>query len=187
MANTGERSPQAQSGFSSNGASAIDSNESTQASMIQLNTAAVVFFVNDFDGDDIPASATITGIKVIIRAAYSSSFNSTRLLSVQVSLDGVSGTYSSVSLQNQNITTSAVDYDFGADDDLWGLDWSGWTDLSDLAFKVQVDQQSAGATVAITGIFEVDAIVYYSEATLPKSRVEIQGSVKVLSGQITIK
>ena len=67
MANTGERSPQAQSDFSSNGANAIDSNESTTASQIHLNTNAKIGFVSDFDGDDIPSGATINGIKVIFR------------------------------------------------------------------------------------------------------------------------
>tara|TARA_Y100001963_G_scaffold146829_1_gene222338 strand:+ start:1037 stop:1594 length:558 start_codon:yes stop_codon:yes gene_type:complete len=185
MADTGERSPQAQSGFQAQGAYAIDSNESTQASVIQYNTAALYFFVSDFDGDDIPAGSTINGVKLIIRANYSISFAATKFNEVRVSLDGVSGTYSG-NIGAQNLTTSAADYDFGGDDELWGLDWSGWTDLSNLAFKVQVDQQNASDTVSITQVSEIDAIIYY--AGVPEPTVKIaSGTLTLKGGNFTIK
>ena len=185
MANTGERSPQAQSDFSSTGANAIDSNESTTASQTHFNTGAKIGFVSDFDGDDIPSGATINGIKVIFRGSYSISFADTKI-TIGVSLDGASGTYSS-NAAFQNLTTSAADYNFGGDDELWGLDWTDWTDLSDLAIKITSDQQNASDTTAITFINEVDAIIYYTEVVSPKSRVEIKGTLKVLGGQVTIK
>ena len=183
MADTGERSPQAQSGVSTGGANTIDSDESTTGVVIQFSGTAAVSTWSDFDGDDIPVGATIDGVKLIVRASYNSSFAATKFLGAVVSLDGASGTYSVGSQgAQQNITTSATDYNFGAADNTWNSDWSDWTDLSDLAFRVTLTQQS-GTALSITSIYEVDAIVYYTEASVTVSTT----TLKVLSGYTILK
>tara|TARA_Y100000593_G_scaffold91546_1_gene180663 strand:- start:579 stop:1139 length:561 start_codon:yes stop_codon:yes gene_type:complete len=186
MADTGERSPQAHSGFTSQGANAIDSNESTNASMIHFNTSPVISIVSNFDGDDIPAGSIIDGIKLIIRASYSASFNSSKI-KASVSLDGVGGTFGS-DTDFQNITTTTTDYDFGGATELWGISWSGWTDLSDLAFKITSDQQDGSVTTCITGIYEVDAIVYYTIPSRDNANLNIlSGNTTLRGGKIIIK
>ena len=147
MPNTGEITPQEQTGISSNGNLTFDNDDSTSASIIDNAADPVNIIFSDFDGTDPPAGSTINGVEIKLLTQYSSVFNATKVSAITVSLDGASGTFSTLSggFSGQNLTTSKTDYDFGGDDELWGLNWSGWTDLSDLAVTISIQQQEGTA------------------------------------------
>ena len=51
---------------------------------------------------------------------------------------------------------------FGGETEDWGLDWSDWTDVSDLAFKItQSPVDAVGNTLC--WVHEIDATIYYTE------------------------
>ena len=139
-------------------------------------------YVSGFDGSDIPAGATINGVKLILRASYATLYAATKVTLMAVSLDGASGTYSSAHA-DVNLTTTDTDHEFGGASELWGLDWSGWTDVSDLAFRWKSDQQSDSDGLSISGYYEADAIIYYTEAS---TTVAAQQPMKISSGKMSI-
>ena len=188
MADTGERSPTAASGFTAQDNLIYDGNESTYTYHLQCVTNISNYgYVCCVDGSDIPAGATINGVKLILRSSYSSTYDATKVTLMAASLDGVSGTYSSA-LADVNLTTTDTDHEFGGATELWGLDWSSWTDVSDLAFRWKSDQQSSSG-IAISGYMEADAVVYYTEASTDvPSKVTIKGgSLTIRGGSLTIK
>ena len=191
MADTGIRSPQTVTGVSTDASNTIDEDDSSFGYSIHFSTAAITSVFSNFGGSDIPSGATINGVKVTVRASYFNLYAATKLANVKVSLDGASGTFSSAAA-SQNLTTSAADYTFGGASELWGLDWSSWTDISDLAISLQSDQQSDSATTAITFLYEVEATVYYStpatgDKTAPGVLRLKGGNVKLKGGNLIIK
>ena len=97
---------------------------------------------------------------------------------------------SNILSSNQNTTTSAVDYEFGGESETWGLDWSGFTDISDL--KVEYITNAAdGSGNHYFVTYEVEAIVYYTEAaevTTETNKVIMKsGTLNLKSGNIIIK
>tara|TARA_Y100000356_G_C11256448_1_gene290516 strand:+ start:2138 stop:2713 length:576 start_codon:yes stop_codon:yes gene_type:complete len=191
MADTGIRSPQTVTGVSTNASNTIDGDDSSFGYSIHFSTAAITSVFSNFAGSDIPSGATINGVKVTVRAQYYNFYAATKLANVKVSLDGASGTFSSAAA-SQNLTSTVADYNFGGASELWGLDWSSWTDISDLAVSLQSDQQSDSATTAITFLYEVEATVYYStpaagDKTAPGVLRLKGGNVKLKGGNLIIK
>jgi hypothetical protein len=179
--NSGWRSPQTENGVLSSGANALDGDASTSANLIQTTTAESSFIIfSNFDGLNIPYDAVINGIKFKIRAAHAGAFAATKLKSFWISKNGASGTFSqpAFAIAAKNLTNSAADYTVGTESQLWGINWTNWADISQLAFRFKTDQQSDSATTAITGIYTIYALVHY---TIPHTRL------KVNSGKLTFK
>ena len=178
---SGWRNPQTQNGVLSSGANALDGDASTAANLIQLTTdeSAYIIFSN-FEGLDIPSDAIIKGIKFKITASYANTYAATKLKDFWISKDGASGTFSqqAFAIAAHNLTTSAAEYLVGSETQLWGLNFNNWIDISQLAFRFKVDQQSDAATTAVTGIYTISALVHYN---IPHTRL------KVNSGKLTFK
>ena len=100
----------------------------------------IVFFassgtqtVDGFENDGtLPAGATITGAEVELQNTYVSSGTGT--IDIQLSING--GSSFSSSITSPTLTTdSLADYIVGSSTQLWGLDWSSFSDLSQLQLK----------------------------------------------------
>ena len=186
MPDTGLINPGSQSGYLTQGANSIDDDDSTLAVVIDFGSAETTQLHGDFNGTDPPAGSTINGIEVFIRAQHNTSFAQPKM-DIEIALDGTSGTFSSTG-DTQDLTSTATDYTFGADDDLWGLNWSGWTDLSDLAVRIKSDNISSGTGTYASNIYEVRAKVYYTApATAAEVITTISSQVKILGGSVIIK
>jgi len=136
----------------------------------------IVFFatngtqtVDGFENDGtLPGGSTITGAEVELQNTYVSSGTGT--FDIQLSINGGSSFSSSITSGTINTTTSA-DYTIGNSSQLWGLDWSGFSDLSQLQLK---------GLNGSTNIFadHVRLKLYYGAA----SSVESVGSFKLETG-----
>ena len=191
MPNTGTRSPTNQTGLSYNQSNAYDGNDSTSGLTFGIGSSKT-HTLGGFDGDDLPAGSTVTGVKVTIRAQHYVifSYEAATFESVKLSLNDGSAYSSNILSSNQNTTTSAVDYEFGGESETWGLDWSGFTDISDL--KVEYITNAAdGSGNHYFVTYEVEAIVYYTEAaevTTETNKVIMKsGTLHLKSGNIIIK
>ena len=164
MADTGARSPQTQSGFFLWGANVIDGNDSNFGGALGFVSAGgvLVYQVSNFAGTDIPVGSTINGVKLRVRVRkVAGIWADTKISSVVVSLDGASGTFSS-NIGEESLSTTVTDEFFGGETEDWGLDWSDWTDVSDLAFKItQSPVDAVGNTLC--WVHEIDATIYYTE------------------------
>ena len=164
MPDTGTRSPQTQSGFFLWGANVIDGNDSNFGGALGFVSAGgvLVYEVSNFAGTDIPVGSTINGVKLRVRVRkVAGIWADTKISSVVVSLDGASGTFSS-NIGEESLSTTVTDEFFGGETEDWGLDWSDWTDVSNLAFKItQAPEDAVGNTLC--WVHEIDAIIYYTE------------------------
>ena len=123
MPDTGERSPTTHSGFSANGANAIDGNDSTNGFVFGFGISPTVT-VGGVAGDDLPADATVNGVKLHVRAGGlvgMFGYEAYSFTSVKITLDGGSN-YSS-HIGTQNYSGGVVDFVFGGESETWGLDW----------------------------------------------------------------
>ena len=179
MANTGLINPTSQSGVTINGANTIDDNDATFGIGIDFSGNEVTMLFGSFNGTDPSAGSTIDGIEVIIIVKENSSFADCKY-DVEIAKDGTSGTFSSTG-DSIDITTSKVTYTLGSSSDLWGLSWSSWTDLSDLAVQIKQDNSSSSGGHGSL-LYEVRAKVYYTEAVAAASK----GKIILSSGKITL-
>ena len=189
MPNTGTRSPTNQTGLSYNQAYAYDGNDSTAGLTFGVGSSKT-HTLGGFDGDDLPAGSTVDGVKVTIRARHYVifSYEAATFESVKLSLNDGSAYSSNILSSNQNTTTSAVDYEFGGESETWGLDWSGFTDISDL--KVEYITNAAdGSGNHYFQTYEVEAIVYYTEGVTvsPNKLIIKSGTLSLNGGNIIIK
>ena len=191
MPNTGTRSPTNQSGLSYNQSNAYDGNDSTSALSFVFGSSRT-HTLGGFDGDDLPAGSNVTGVKVTIRARHYVifSYEEATFESVKLSLNGGSAYSSNILSSNLNTTQVITDYEFGGESETWGLDWSGFTDISDL----KVEYKSAPADGTGNHYFlsaEVDAIVYYDATETvtvsPKKLIIKSGTLSLNGGNIIIK
>ena len=189
MADTGTRSPTTTSGFDSSPGNAIDGNDGTGASTFGIGVARTQT-VGGFAGDDLPAGATVNGVKVTHRAFHYVlfSYEAAAFTSYKLSLNDGSAYSSNILSSNQNTTTSAADYVFGGESETWGLDWSGFTDISDLKIEfISFTADGAGNHFFVTN--EVEAIVYYTEAVTvsPNKLIIKSGKINLKGGNLIIK
>tara|TARA_R100000008_G_C3532565_1_gene140117 strand:- start:54 stop:614 length:561 start_codon:yes stop_codon:yes gene_type:complete len=179
MADTGLINPTTQTA-QINGANAIDDDDDTFASHISIGGTAITMTFGSFNGTDPSAGSTINGIEVFIRAAENTFWQNVAYV-VEIALDGVSGTYSSTT-DTIDIDGTTTNYTLGSSTDLWGLDWSGWTDLSDLAVKIVADNYGGSTGGHASSLNEVRAKVYYTEGVT----VVKNGKISLTSGKLTL-
>lgn len=184
MADTGLIRPQSHTGFDSNGANAINdtvvADDGDAASMVMFSGATDTGIVSDFTGTDLPAGSTVSGVEVTLKAGWAFSQCTTTTFVGKGGAGGsFGGTTVSQDLAAANGAASTI-YTQGSDSETWGVDWSGFTDLSDLAVKITA-VRTTGTSTTIAAIFAIRAKVYYTAASDPIPRV------KILSGKLTLK
>ena len=193
MANTGIRLPQAQTGFDSNGANVIDdtvaADDATAASIIMFSGDTDVCIVSDFAGDDLPAGATVVGVEIQVKMGFAFSQATTTF---SVGIDGAGGSFSSTTISQASNSTAGASttiFDLGGDEEDFGLDWSGFTDMTDLAIKTSSTRTAGAGGTSIQGMYLIRANLYYTEAAAaPDAPVTIKGGTFTLKGgTLTIK
>ena len=194
MADTGLIRPQSHTGFSSNGANAIDdtvvADDSTAASVFMFSGATGTVIVSDFTGTDLPAGATVNGVEVTLKAGWAFSQCTTTTF---VGKGGAGGSFGGTTVsQDLDVSNGAAStiHTQGSDSQTWGVSWSGFTDLSDLAVKITSVRTDGTTGTSIGAIFAVRATVYYTEAVSasPPNEINIKGgSLNVKGGSVIIK
>jgi len=193
MADTGLIRPQSHSGFSLNGANAIDdtvvADDNTGASGYMFSGATFTGYVSDFTGTDLPAGATVNGVEITLKAGWAfSQCTST----TYVGKGGAGGSFGSTTV-SQDLSVSAgagsTIYTQGSNSQTWGIDWSGFTDLSDLAVKITSVRTDGTTGTSILAVFAVRAKVYYTEAaSVSPSGITLKsGTLTLKGGTLTIK
>tara|TARA_Y100000593_G_scaffold51107_1_gene96133 strand:+ start:1953 stop:2495 length:543 start_codon:yes stop_codon:yes gene_type:complete len=114
------------------------SNVAFESVWITDGGGVIIFFassgtetVKDFSSDTI--SGTVTGAEVYLQDTYGLS-NAAGSLAIQLSKDGGSN-FSSAKSTGALGTSAGNNETLGGSSDLWGLDWSGFTDLDQLKVK----------------------------------------------------
>ena len=132
------------------------------------------------DGASLPGGATITGAEVKLKDTYVSSGTGT--FDIQISIDGGSSFSSSITSGTIG-TDSGISYTLGGSSNLWGLDWSSFSDLSQLQVK--------GLNGSLNIISDhVYIKLHYAGGTVSETlaRLSIKGSTLSLKGgTFTIK
>ena len=132
--------------------------------------------VDGFENDGtLPGGVTILGAEVLLTDTYLTSGTAT--IDIQLSINGGSGFSSSITSGTIGTSTTA-DYTIGGSSNLWGLDWSGFSDLSQLHLK---------GLNATGNIFSdhVQLKLYYESVT-PTVLIK-SGTITLKSGTLTIK
>ena len=135
--------------------------------------------VDGFENDgSLPSGATIVGAEVQLLDTSSSPDGQT--IDIQLSIDGGSNFSASITSGNVGVSGDA-DNDHlvptsGGATQLWGLDWSGFSDLS----QIQLKGLNATANMASQ---HVQLKLYYEVGTGP---VRVAGTLKISSGKFTI-
>ena len=194
MADTGEIRPQSQSGFNSSGANVIDdtvlADDNTAGSAFMFSGATATVFVSDFTGTDLPAGATVNGVEIFLKAGFAFSQCTTTTF---VGKGGAGGSFGGTTVsQNLSVASGASTtvYTQGSNSQTWGVSWSGFTDLTDLAVKVTSVRTDGGSGTSILGVFAIRAKVYYTEAASPDviSTLTLKGGItRIKGGNVTIK
>ena len=136
--------------------------------------------VDGFENDGtLPAGATITGAEVLLTDVYVTSGTGT--FDIQISIDGGSSFSSSITSGTIDTSGGTDDYTVGGSTQLWGLNWSGFSDLSQLQVK--------GLNGSVN-IFSdhVRLKLYYTEAASHTPTLNIKsGYITLKGGKLTIK
>ena len=193
MPDTGQRSPTTSTGQTYLPARAYDGNIGTFGYAWNIGGTRTFTFTG-FDGDDLPAGATVNGVKIYnnLRHFIFYSYEAATISSVKLSLNGGSAYSSNILSSNQDLSASVVEYTFGGDSEDWGLNWSGFTDISDLEVEF-ITEPADGSGNHYIWTYEVYAQVYYTEGgasgTITTGPFNIQAGAKVhiSSGKLTIK
>ena len=133
--------------------------------------------VDGFENDgSLPGGATITGAEVKLKDTYVSSGTGT--FDIQISIDGGSA-FSSAITSGTIGTDSGISYTLGGSSNLWGLDWSSFSDLSQLQVK---------GLNGSTNIFSDHVYIklHYTAGTTPLAKLKT-GTVILKAGSFTIK
>ena len=199
MANTGDLEAASHTGWTANGNNTIDSSDTTYGSLVVSGTGTLAGYTYSYrknygasastsliDVAGGSGTATVDGLVLVIRAADTQFFEGARI-SIEVSIDGQSGTYSSTG-DNQDLTDeiSATDYTFGGSSDTWGLDWSGWDDLGDLSIRITADVLDNSGLVS-PYIYDVGVDIYYTlTVPTPPKQIHINAGTTHIGGNTTI-
>ena len=163
---------------------------------ITPSTGVIVFFagasnfqtVDGFENDGtLPAGATVVGAEVALLASYSSPDGQT--FDIQLSIDGGSNFSSSITSGNLGTSSasggtggSGADHlvpTSGGATQLWGLDWSGFSDLS------QIQLKGLNGTANIVSQ-HVQLKLYY-EVDTGMGSVKLDGTkIQIVSGKFLI-
>ena len=138
--------------------------------------------IYDFSSDSLPAGATVTGAEVIVKDGYGLS-STAASMDVKISINGGSSYSSAKNTGAFGVTTnSGVNKTVGGSSDLWGLDWSSFSDLGDLEVKGDGD----GSQNVLSDCAQIK--VYYQVAATHIPTVSIKGGTFDLKGgTLTIK
>ena len=139
--------------------------------------------IYDFSSDSLPDGATVTGAEVIVKDVYGLS-NTAATLDISISINGGSSFSSAINTGAFGTTTqNGTNKTVGGSSNLWGLDWSSFTDLGNLEVKGEGD----GAN--IPGADCAQIIVYYDVAGVetPTRLTLSGGSIVLTGGSLTIK
>jgi len=136
----------------------------------------------DFSTDTI--SGNVTGAEVHL-FSHSGFNNASATLSIEISIDGgssFSDAIASATFTNSS-TSQTDDFVVGASNNLWGLDWSGFTDLADLQVK-----GTANGTNAVLADFIQLKVYYEASAAVDLRFTKLNsGKLTINSGTFTIK
>ena len=127
----------------------------------------------DFSSDTI--SGTVNGAEVYLIDTYGYN-NANASLNIQISINGGSSFSSAISTGAMG-TTNTQDLTVGGSSQLWGLDWSGWVDISELSVRV-VSTRLDGTGVGYTVCAEIEAKIYYgagAEIHLKQGTIKLSG------------
>ena len=190
MADTGLIRPQSHTGIDSLGANVIDdtvvADDDTAGSMIMLSGATDTAIVSDFTGTDLPAGSTVNGIEITLKSGWA--FSQVTHVTY-VGKDGAGGSFGSTTVsQAIGVTNGALTtiYTQGSNSETWGVDWSGFTDLSDLAVKITGVRTGGGTSTAIAVVFAIRAKIYYSIPLKGRSFIK-SGYINIKGGKLSIK
>lgn len=193
MADTGQRSPTSSTGHTLYPERAYDGNISTFGYAWNIGGTRT-FTYTGFAGDDLPAGATVNGVKIFnnVRHFIFYSYEAATISSVKLSLNGGSAYSSNILSSNQDVSSTITTYTFGGSTEDWGLSWSGFTDISDLEVEF-ITEPADGSGNHYVWTYEIYATVYYTEGeasgTITTGPLNIQAGAKVhiSSGKLTIK
>ena len=193
MADTGLIRPQSHTGFNSSGADSIDdtvvADDNTAGSVFMFSGATGTAIVSDFTGTDLPAGATVNGVEITLKAGWAFSQCTA---TTHVGKGGAGGSFGSTTISQDLAVSSGATTDIytqGSNSQTWNVDWSGFTDLSDLAVKITCVRTDGGTGTSIMSVFAVRAKVYYDEAvSVPPTEMTLKGGTLTLKGAtLTIK
>lgn len=138
--------------------------------------------IYDFSSDSLPAGATVTGAEVIVKDVYGLS-NSAASLDISISINGGSSFSSEKNTGAFGTTVgNGTNKTVGGSSDLWGLDWSSFSDLGDLEVKGEGD----GSNIPVADCAQIK--VYYNVTTTTSTKLQIKGGTLTLKGgTLTIK
>jgi len=148
----------ADTGFLSPTAYEATSNVFFEAAWIIEGASLILFLsggtqtVKDFSTNTI--SGTVTGAEVLLSHTYGY-FNADASLNIQISRDDGSSFSSGISTGALGLDDTN-DETLGSSSNLWGLDWSGFTDLDQLKVKGTEDGGQIAASL------HVQIKIYYS-------------------------
>ena len=134
--------------------------------------------VDGFENDGtLPAGATITGAEVLLTNTYVTSGTGT--FDIQISINGGSSFSTSITSGTIN-TTQTNDFTLGGSSNLWGLNWSSFSDLSQLQVK---------GLNGVNNIYSqhVQIKLYYTETVHTPTLNIKSGEVIIKGGKLTIK
>ena len=134
--------------------------------------------VDGFENDGtLPAGATITGAEVLLTNTYVTSGTGT--FDIQISINGGSSFSTSITSGTIN-TTQTNDFTLGGSSNLWGLNWSSFSDLSQLQVK---------GLNGVNNIYSqhVQIKLYYTENVHTPTLNIKSGYITLKGGKLTIK
>jgi len=134
--------------------------------------------VDGFENDGtLPAGATITGAEVLLTNTYVTSGTGT--FDIQISINGGSSFSTSITSGTIN-TTQTNDFTLGGSSNLWGLNWSSFSDLSQLQVK---------GLNGVNNIYSqhVQIKLYYTENVHTPTLNIKSGEIIIKGGKLTIK
>jgi len=171
-----------------------DTNWSSQAILATIGgfgDSADTSYVYNFDGS-IPGNAVIKGIKLrFFQLTNSTAGSNSVKLGCAISKDGQAGTYSSdieldpistnelTDVDNPPYDTDTPFYDFGGENELWGFDWTGFNDPSQLSVKM-TSTMTTGSGISYVVSKDLQLIIYYTQ---PAGTLHLkQGTIKLSGG-----
>ena len=125
-------------------------------------------------------------MEVLLTDLYKHIFNSASpTLTTRISLDGGSN-FGSTAIEQEVSTLTNSDYTQGSSTNTWGLDWSGFTDLNQLAVSLISDPGGSSALTAFIYCELCQIKVYYIPLTKKNINI-LSGQTNILGGQVIIK
>jgi hypothetical protein len=170
-------------GFMSPDNVVAQANVSFDTEWITFNSGLIVFAnqgngtqtVDGFENSGtLPIGATVVGAEVVLYETYGISNPN---FDVQLSINGGSSFSSAIRV---NVGSVDADHTYGSPTQLWGLDWSNFSDLSLIQLK--------GTTVVgnNTVISDHPQLKIYYDAPVGPLKIESGAKIQIVSGKFLI-